>query len=142
MFLYVAHYATHYSSNDDRLETPDHYTKGHEFIKNVNRTLYAGMVTALDYSVGEIISSLDEAGILNNSFIVFASDNGAPATFWDARAASPWPLRGEKDTLFEGGVRVPGIVWAPKSLRQRMGSEYMPLFHASDWLPTLYELAG
>ncbi|KAL1434934.1 hypothetical protein MTO96_011333 [Rhipicephalus appendiculatus] len=100
------------------------------------------MVTALDYSVGQIMSSLDEAGILNNTFIVFVSDNGAGTTFWGANAASSWPLRGEKDTLFEGGVRVPGIMWAPEPWRQRMGSEYMELFHATDWLPTLYELAG
>lgn len=142
MFLYVAHFATHYSTAPERLEVPEHYMRGYEFIKHANRTRYAGMVAALDYSVGQIVSALDEAGILNNTFLVFASDNGAPTTFWDTHGASAWPLRGEKDSLFEGGVRVPGIVWAPAPLWRGVGTEYDRFFHATDWLPTLYEVAG
>lgn len=142
MFLYVAHLATHYSSARERLEVPEHYLRGYESIRHANRTRYAGMVAALDHSVGQIVSALDEAGILNNTFLVFASDNGAATTFWDTHGASSWPLRGEKDTLFEGGVRVPGIVWAPAPLWHGVGTEYDRFFHATDWLPTLYEVAG
>ncbi|KAK8769546.1 hypothetical protein V5799_013989 [Amblyomma americanum] len=80
--------------------------------------------------------------MLEDTFMSFSSDNGAASTFWGVNAASSWPLRGEKSTLWEGGVRVPGFVWTAKPLWQGPGSEYDRLFHVTDWLPTLYEMAG
>ncbi|KAH8008642.1 hypothetical protein HPB51_000373 [Rhipicephalus microplus] len=100
------------------------------------------MVSALDKSIGKIFEALHEAGMLNNTFLSFSSDNGAAATFWGTYGASSYPLRGEKSTLWEGGVRVPGFVWTAEPLWLGRGSQYDRIFHATDWLPTLYEMAG
>lgn len=58
------------------------------------------MLYKLDESVGRIITSLDEKGMLNNSLIVFTTDNGGPAGGYDNNAASNWPLRGVKFFFF------------------------------------------
>ncbi|XP_077513639.1 arylsulfatase B-like isoform X2 [Amblyomma americanum] len=142
MFLYVTHFAPHYGTVRDPLQAPPRYLQGYDFIGHRNRTIYAGMVSALDESVGKIFAALQDRGILDDTFFIFCSDNGAAATFYDANAASPWPLRGEKFTLWEGGVRAPGFLWTAKKLWTGAGSDYDHFFHATDWLPTLYELAG
>ncbi|KAL1469833.1 hypothetical protein MTO96_024781 [Rhipicephalus appendiculatus] len=142
MFLYVAHLAPHYGTVRVPLEAPVEYHEGYDFIGPRNRTIYAGMVSALDKSVGEIFEALHEKGMLNDTFLSFSSDNGAAATFWGTDGASSYPLRGEKSTLWEGGVRVPGFIWTAEPLWRGRGSHYDRIFHATDWLPTLYELAG
>ena len=67
------------------------------------------MVTAIDTAVDVVIKALDTAGMLDNSVIVFASDNGGSAK----AGASNWPLRGAKSTYWEGGMRVPSFVYSP-----------------------------
>ena len=53
-----------------------------------------GMLTKLDESVGRVTAALQESGLLQNSIIVFTTDNGGPAASFDFNAASNWPLRG------------------------------------------------
>ena len=53
-----------------------------------------GMLTKLDESVGRVAAALQESGLLQNSIIVFTTDNGGPAASFDYNAASNWPLRG------------------------------------------------
>lgn len=142
MFLYVAHLAPHYGTVRVPIEAPAEYLEGYDFVTEINRTIYAGMVAALDMSVGKIFDALNEREMLNDTLLSFSSDNGAAATYWDVNAASPYPLRGEKATLWEGGVRVPGFLWTARPLWRGPGSQYDHLFHATDWLPTLYEMAG
>lgn len=77
--------------------------------------------------------------MLENTIIVFSTDNGGPAEGFNINAASNWPLRGVKNTLWEGGVRGAGLVWSPQLQRQRL---FNGLFHLVDWLPTLYSAAG
>ncbi|XP_077531168.1 arylsulfatase I-like isoform X2 [Haemaphysalis longicornis] len=74
--------------------------------------------------------------MLENCLIVFSSDNGGNS----ANGASNWPLRGQKKTLWEGGVRLPAFVWSP--LLGARGRVSRDLMHFVDWLPTLYHLAG
>ncbi|XP_075535035.1 arylsulfatase B-like [Dermacentor variabilis] len=142
MFLYVAHLAPHYGTVRTPVEAPAAYLEGYDFITQMNRTIYAGMVAALDTSVGRIFDALHEREMLNDTLLSFSSDNGAASTFWGTGASSSYPLRGEKSTLWEGGVRVPGFLWTTRPLWRGPGSEYDRLFHATDWLPTLYEMAG
>lgn len=97
-------------------------------------------MSKLDESVGEIVSTLQSSGLLDNSIIVFITDNGAPTTGVHRNWGSNFPLRGIKHTLFEGGVRGVALVWSPLlHQRPRVSNELM---HVTDWLPTLYSAAG
>ncbi|XP_042148472.1 LOW QUALITY PROTEIN: arylsulfatase B [Ixodes scapularis] len=140
LFLYLAHQAPH-SGNFVRLEVPETYTEQYRDIGSKNRTLYAGMVSALDESVGAVFEALDKRGMLSNSIVVFSSDNGGAPDEETYNSGSPWPLRGQKMSLSEGGVRAPALLWSPL-LSAAEGSIFDGLFHITDWLPTFYELAG
>lgn len=98
------------------------------------------MVKKLDDSVGDIVKSLSKKGILDNTIIVFISDNGGITSGISANNAINYPLRGLKFTPFEGGIRVNGLVWS-KNLTQgeHLWQGYM---HVSDWLPTLSSAVG
>lgn len=98
------------------------------------------MLHHLDQSVGTIVEALSKVGILKNSIIVFSTDNGGPAEGFNLNAASNYPLKGVKNTLWEGGVRGAGLLWSPMLDKvNRVSNQTM---HISDWLPTLYSAAG
>lgn len=97
-------------------------------------------MTHLDKSVGDVVAALHEQKMLENSVIVFTTDNGGAADGFNQNAASNWPLRGVKNTLWEGGVRGAGLVWSKLlKKRNRVANQTM---HIADWLPTLYSAAG
>ena len=78
--------------------------------------------------------------MLKDSILVFTTDNGGPAEGYNRNVASNWPLRGVKDTLWEGGVRGAALVWSPwLRSRGRVSHQMMTI---QDWLPTLYSAAG
>lgn len=99
------------------------------------------MVFKLDESVGRIVQQLEQHHLLNDSIIVFSTDNGGPAEGFNLNRASNWPLRGVKATLWEGGVRGVGVLWAAREqfLLSRVAQQYI---HIVDWLPTLLAAAG
>lgn len=98
------------------------------------------MVKKLDDSVGDIVQALQNKQILNNTIIVFISDNGGITAGLSSNYASNWPLRGLKFSPFEGGVRVAGLIWAPYiNLTTHIWKGYM---HVVDWMPTLLRAAG
>lgn len=68
------------------------------------------MVTTIDDAFASIVAALDEVGMLDNTVIVFSSDNGGQPT---AGGASNYPLRGAKNTWWEGGIRVPSWIYSP-----------------------------
>ncbi|XP_026467504.1 arylsulfatase I-like [Ctenocephalides felis] len=93
------------------------------------------MLSRMDDAVGELIDALSRKDMLKDSIIVFSTDNGGPAAGFNINAASNWPLRGVKNTLFEGGVRGAGLIWSPLiQKKQRISKQKM---HISDWMPTL-----
>ena len=99
----------------------------------------------MDDSVKRLIDALTSKGVINNTIFIFASDNGAaPSELGPAVEAinhgQNWPFRAGKGSCFEGGVRVPAFIWSP--LLKRRGRITEQLFHAVDWLPTLWEAAG
>lgn len=98
------------------------------------------MVDALDDSVGELLEALEKAGMLKDTILVFASDNGGDPYTATSNQGYNWPLRGTKATLWEGGVRSTALVWSPRLTRSSRVSTQ--LMHATDWLPTLYAAAG
>ncbi len=103
---------------------------------------YAAMISYLDYIVGEIVNSLDQQGLLENTIILFTSDNGTTYVGGVDRAFfnSLGELRGHKGNLFEGGIKVPMIAWWPGRIQADSASDH--LCSSQDLLPTLVELAG
>lgn len=140
LFLYVAHAAVHSGNPYNPLPAPDETVAKMEHISDYHRRRFAAMMKHMDDSVGAIVAALDEQRMLSNSVIVFSTDNGGPAEGFNLNAASNWPLRGVKNTLWEGGVRGAALVWGGRHLNgNRVSSQRM---HIADWLPTLIEAAG
>ena len=105
------------------------------------RAAYAAMITRLDSYVGRILSLLEELKLVDNTIVVFTSDNGATylgpmAKFFD----SVGNLRGFKGQSYEGGIRVPAIVRFPGKVKAGTTSDYLSGFE--DWTPTLLALTG
>ncbi|KAL8594525.1 hypothetical protein ACOMHN_028879 [Nucella lapillus] len=142
LFLYLPYQAVHSGNGDSPtpLEAPQKYIDRFPHIQNKHRRVYAAMVSALDDGVGAVYAALKKRNMLNNSVIVFTTDNGGPANGFDFNAASNFPLRGLKATLWEGGVRGVGFIHSPLLKKSSYVSQNM--LHVCDWLPTLYEAAG
>jgi len=106
--------------------------------------IYYGNVTQMDHEFGRLVKSLDRMKLDGNTFVMFTSDNG-PETLKRYRGAhrsfgSPGPLRGMKLHMYEGGIRVPGIIrWPGKVQPGTVSSEPV---NGTDVLPTLCALAG
>lgn len=87
-----------------------------------------------------MVKALKNKNMLENSIIIFTTDNGGPAAGFNLNAASNYPLRGVKNTLWEGGVRGAGLIWSPLIKKPfRVSNQTM---HVSDWLPTLLDAVG
>jgi len=99
-----------------------------------SRTRYMALVDAMDTAIGNVVAALEKKGVLENTLIVFCSDNGGIIE------ADNRPLRSVKGDSFEGGIRVPGIAYWPG--RIKAGSTSTELVYVADWYATFAELAG
>lgn len=140
LFLYLPHLASHAGNGYEPIQAPEEYVNRFPDIEDINRRKFAGVVTVLDESVGAVVDALAQYGMLNNSIIIFSGDNGGATDGFNGNAASNWPLRGCKDTLWEGGIRVPAFVWSP--LIQKPSRVMNNLMSVEDWLPTIYSAIG
>ena len=128
LFLYVPFNGVH-----SPFQVPDSYLKPYAHLQG-NRQKLAGMLAAVDEAIGQIEAALKQAGRLENTLIVFSSDNGGPPP------GDNTPLRDFKGSIFEGGTRAaafatwPGRIPAGQRIRQPM--------HMVDWYPTLIKQAG
>lgn len=77
MFLMLTHLAVHVANEYELLQAPKEEVDKFNYIQNEDRRTYAAMVSKLDQSVGKVVRALDKNGMLNNSVILFMSDNGA-----------------------------------------------------------------
>ncbi len=100
---------------------------------------YGDVVEEIDWSVGEVMKAVKEAGIDDNTLIVFTSDNG-PWTMFGPHGGVATPLRGEKGTSWEGGFRVPGIFRWPGKIKP--GVEVNGMAANLDLYATFAALAG
>lgn len=102
---------------------------------------YAGLTEELDQSVGRVVEAVEKAGIADNTLILFLSDNGGLEHEQGGRVVtSNQPLRGEKGTLYEGGIRIPAIAYWPGKVPADSRCD-TPLI-TLDIFPTFVELAG
>jgi arylsulfatase A-like enzyme len=131
-FLYIPYCVPH-----DKYQVPDlGIYKDKPWEKNEKK--YAAMVTRMDSDVGRIMDTLEKAGIGDNTFIFFCSDNGA-AKRWNT-FDSCGPLKGEKRDAYEGGIRVPMVVRCPDSVPAGTVSDLAWYF--ADVMPTCTAIAG
>ncbi|HQH70567.1 MAG TPA: sulfatase-like hydrolase/transferase [bacterium] len=107
-FLYTAYNAPHWpiQSPDDR----GLVLEGRAWSQHGGRADYARMVERMDEGIGNILQALEEKGLVDNTLVIFASDNGGD------RLGRNLPLRGQKGTLWDGGIRVPCIARWPNLL--------------------------
>jgi len=134
-FLYLAHYAVHaplMAKDSDADLFKNSNPDGQQ-----NFPVYAGMVKAVDDSVGRLLADLKAQGLEDNTIVVFTSDNGGCVHF---HATDNAPLRGGKGFPYEGGLRVPLIVRAPGITKPGTVSD-VPVID-TDFLPTFAHLAG
>eukprot|EP00946_MAST-07B_sp_MAST-7B-sp1_P004211 g4211.t1 len=137
-FAYVAHEAVH-----GPLEVPLHYVQG-ECEKLVPedrpvRRIYCGMVRAMDESIGNITQTYERLGILSDTLFILTGDNGGIP--WNG--GNNYPLRGNKATAFEGGVRSIAFASGAGIHPSLHGTVSHEIMHVTDWLPTLVQgIAG
>ena len=110
-----------------------------EFDGRSGKGLYTDVIEEIDWSVGKVIGKLKELGILNNTLIVFSSDNG-PWLAMHEHGGSAGFLREGKQYTFEGGQRVPTLAMWPDVIQA--GTEYDEMALMMDWFPTFAEMAG
>ncbi len=99
---------------------------------------YADGMVEHDMHVGALLKKVDDLGIADNTIVFYSTDNGPHMNTWPDAAWSPF--RGEKNTNWEGGWRVPAMVrWPGKIKAGEVSNEIM---HHMDWLPTFLAAAG
>ncbi|XP_067934002.1 arylsulfatase J-like [Watersipora subatra] len=131
LFLFLSYQAPH-----NPLQVPERYLEQYSVMTDGQRKSYSAMVSAIDEGVGEIVDALTEKGLYDNTVIIFTSDNGGDV----GSGGSNYPLRGNKGSLYQGGIRSVGFVSSP--LIARPERSVRDLIHVTDWLPTLLHIAG
>ncbi|KAJ3648882.1 hypothetical protein Zmor_020651 [Zophobas morio] len=142
LFLFLAHLAPHTGTDGTELGVPNSTLSNikYEYIKDPRRRLYADVVNLMDESVGKVVEKLSDKNMLQNSIILFLSDNGAQTVGVYENSGSNWPLRGLKLSEFEGGVRAAAAIFSP--LFEKSGYVNKELIHLTDLLPTFFVAAG
>ncbi|KAH3765096.1 Arylsulfatase I [Pelomyxa schiedti] len=122
------------------LQVPSKYMSLYQSMTSPSRKVYAGMTTCMDEGIGNVTNALKEVGLWNNTVFIFASDNGGAP--W--AGGNNYPLRGFKNSNWEGGVRVPAFIsgGGANISKSLIGSKIHNLMHVTDWYPTVVEIAG
>ena len=109
--------------------------------------IYAAMTETFDDSVGLLLEVLESLGLANNTLVLVCSDNGGVLNErgyvpggWEELVTSNWPLRSEKGSLYEGGIRIPLIVRWPGKVEP--GTESNEKVTCYDFFPTFCDLSG
>ena len=144
LFLYVAFNAPH-----TPIEAPLKNIKSFDYLDDKKDQVYAANVNALDFEIGKILNAIEEEGILNETIILFFSDNGpvfdidpivkviAPNLI-NAKGSTAG-LKGSKTSALEGGIRVPAVIWWKGVIEKSKSDQF---FFVQDILPTLLSASG
>lgn len=124
-FLYLPHSAVHFP-----------LYPGKKFHGKSKHGLFGDWVEEVDWSVGQVLDTVRQLGLAENTMVIFTSDNGGQ----NRHGAINLPLRGGKGSTFEGGMRVPTIAWWPTRIPAGTASD--EIVSTMDILPTLTKLAG
>ncbi len=144
-FLYVPYITSHFNIEAPEDEIALHRGKFNE--KDASLPLnatYAAMITRLDKNVGRLLATLDTLELTSNTLLIFTSDHGATfeqgnqgtSSFHDSNS----PFRGQKRTLWEGGLRVPAVVRWPGQVPS--GKRSSEIVQMTDVFPTVLAAAG
>ena len=126
-FLTWWNYSVHYP-----MAAPEDLIKKYRNRPGVDRPVYAAMIEAMDAAIGKLLAALDDAGLSDNTLLIFKSDNGS--------LYSNTPLRANKGFLYEGGIRVPWIVRWPGVVKE--GTVCDTPVISMDTFPTILEATG
>jgi arylsulfatase len=122
--------------NGTRMHFRTHVKDEHRGISGQDE--YSDGMVEHDMQVGQLLDLLDELGITDNTIVFYSTDNGPHYNTWPDAASTPF--RGEKNTNWEGGWRVPAMVRWPGLIEP--GSVSNDIMHHMDWLPTFAAAAG
>jgi arylsulfatase B len=136
LFMYLAFQNVHWP-----LMAPQAYIDrfAHTTGNSTERRLVCAMAAFLDDGIANVTAALKRAGIYEDTLIVLTSDNGGPTNGDEGTQSNNYPLRGGKNTLFEGGTRVVGLVAGAGVVKT--GYTLHEKVHATDWLPSLVSMA-
>ena len=127
-FVYLAHSMVH---------VPLFRSEAFEDVSR--RGLYGDVMEEIDWSVGQIMKTLKEEGLAENTLVFFTSDNG-PWLVYETLGGSAGLLRGGKGMTWEGGMREPALAWWPGTIAAGQVSESVT--STMDFFPTALELTG
>jgi arylsulfatase len=99
---------------------------------------YADGMIEHDAQIGKMLDYLDQAGLAANTIVIYTTDNGPMVCLWPDAASTPF--RGEKNTNWEGGWRVPAMIRWPGTVKP--GTVINDIVAGEDWMPTLVAAAG
>lgn len=95
---------------------------------------YQRMIEEMDLQIGRVLEKLEAHGLIENTIVIFTSDNGGE------RFADTWPFTGRKTELLEGGLRIPAVISWPARIPKGRTTGQVAI--SMDWLPTLLAAAG
>lgn len=133
-FLYVPHPIPHGPVAASK-EIKKEYAKVLKSGITADDNIYSTAIYEIDWSVGQILKTLKEQGIDDNTIVLFTSDNGSAN-----KRGSTKPLRGHKGQTLEGGMRVPAVIRWPAKIKA--GTEIDEVLTSMDVLPTFAKLIG
>ncbi len=145
-FLYVAYSVPHYP-----LDEPGKWVNKYKGqIENKSRRMFAAAVTHMDHSIDLLLSALQKKGMAENTLILFVSDNGGQKSWYSATQyggkfaahdvlGNNLPLRDWKLSLYEGGIRVPALLYWPGKVKHQQITKDINII---DIFPTLAQIAG
>jgi len=135
LFTYLSLQAVH-----GPVQTMNKFNKIYEDIYHRNpdntRTKMLAHISSLDDAVGKVINSYKKHGYWENTIVIFSSDNGGD----NRLGSSNWPLKGQKGSVSEGGIKVVSFVHSPMMPSTSRGKIYNNLMDITDWFPTILEM--